>query len=246
MFGPILNVAGIIVGGILGLLKPKPISESSQGFIKAALGLATVVCGLRLTWTSLNGTLAQVLKQLGIVLVALILGKLTGQVLHLQKASNRLGKFARDQMAAVKPGSPNLFTDGFYICTALFCAAPLGLLGAVCGGLTIHEGSPGFFYPLAIKAAMDGLAVMSFVSIFGWGVLLSAVPVLLLQGTVCLLCLRFLQPLLQPHHLIDPVNATIGLLIFCVALLIFEIKKVEVTDYLPSLVLAPLLAWWWL
>jgi uncharacterized membrane protein YqgA involved in biofilm formation len=37
------------------------------------------------------------------------------------------------------------------------------------------------------------------------------------------------------------VNATGGLLIFCVALLIFEVRKVPVTDYLPSLFFAPLL-----
>ena len=38
-------------------------------------------------------------------------------------------------------------------------------------------------------------------------------------------------------------NATGGLLIFCVSLLIFEIRKVPVTDYLPSLIFAPLLTW---
>jgi uncharacterized membrane protein YqgA involved in biofilm formation len=30
----------------------------------------------------------------------------------------------------------------------------------------------------------------------------------------------------------------------CVSLLIFDIRKIELTDYLPSLVFAPLLAWW--
>jgi uncharacterized membrane protein YqgA involved in biofilm formation len=45
---------------------------------------------------------------------------------------------------------------------------------------------------------------------------------------------------------VDPVNATAGLLIFCVALIIFEVRKIEVTAYLPSLVFAPLLTWWWL
>jgi len=37
-----------------------------------------------------------------------------------------------------------------------------------------------------------------------------------------------------------------GLLIFSVALLILEVRRVEVADYLPSLFFAPLLAWlWW-
>jgi len=35
------------------------------------------------------------------------------------------------------------------------------------------------------------------------------------------------------------------LLIFCVALIVLEIKKIALADYLPSLLVAPLLAWLW-
>jgi uncharacterized membrane protein YqgA involved in biofilm formation len=243
--GTILNVAGIVAGGVAGSLKKKPLATSSQLFFKATLGIATVFFGLRLTWISLSGPLLQILKQLGVVLVAMVLGRLTGRLLRLQKNSNRLGQFARERMAAIKPGEAGRFMDGFKVCAVLFCAAPLAMLGSVCEGLTWDgTGSLGYYYPLAIKAVMDGLAAMSFVSLFGWGSVWSAVPVLVFQGTVTLLCLRFLQPLLQTHHLIDPLNAAAGLLIFSVALLIFEIKRIEVTDYLPSLAYAPLLAWW--
>jgi uncharacterized membrane protein YqgA involved in biofilm formation len=38
--------------------------------------------------------------------------------------------------------------------------------------------------------------------------------------------------------------ATDGLLTFCVALIVLQIKKVAVADYLPSLALAPLLTRW--
>jgi uncharacterized membrane protein YqgA involved in biofilm formation len=80
---------------------------------------------------------------------------------------------------------------------------------------------------------------------FGPGVMLAAVPVLVFQGSLTLICARVLQPWLQAHgNLTDSVNATAGLLVFCVALIIFELKKIEVTDYLPSLAYAPLLTWW--
>jgi hypothetical protein len=238
--GTLLNASGILIGGIAGLAKRKPLSAAHQNFLKVALGAFTVFYGLRLTWLSLdlNGTVLHILKQLGIVLLAMGAGRLAGRLLHLQRASNRLGRFARERIAAAKPDSPDRFTEGFRVCAILFCAAPLGILGA------IHDGLAGYFGPLAVKAVMDGLATMGFVAIFGWGVALAAVPVLVFQGTITLLCARFLQPWLQAHHLLDPVNATGGLLIFCVALIIFEIRKIELTDYLPSLVFAPLLAWW--
>jgi uncharacterized membrane protein YqgA involved in biofilm formation len=238
VLGTILNVAAIVAGGIAGLMIKKQPSAATQSFFKNALGILTVYFGLRLTWLSINGSFGQALKQLGIVLLSLSLGNLTGKLLHLQKASNRIGQLTRDRMASASPENPQRFSDGFTVCSLLFCAAPLGILGA------IHEGLlPDYFYPLAIKALMDGLATMSFAAMFGWGVVLSAVPVLVFQGTITLACAHSLAPFLQAHGLTDSVNATGGLLIFCVALLIFEIRKVPVTDYLPSLLFAPLLTW---
>ena len=240
MIGTYLNVAGILLGGMLGLASRKQLSAAHQHFFKVALGVLTIFFGLQLTWNSLNGSFLQILKQMAVLVLSLTLGKLVGRLLRLQKNSNRLGQFARDRMTRVKPGDAGSFTAGFSVCAALFCAAPIGILGA------IHDGLSGYFAPLAVKAVMDGLAAMSFVAIFGGGVLLSAVPVLVLQGTISLACGRFLLPVLAHHNLVDSVNATGGLLIFCVALIIFEIRKIEVTDYLPSLIFAPLLTWWWL
>ncbi len=91
---------------------------------------------------------------------------------------------------------------------------------------------------------MDGLGTLGFTLLFGWGVMLAALPVLAFQGTITLVCAQYLRPFLEAHGLVDSVNAVGGLLVFCVALLIFELKKLELADYLPSLVFAPLLTGW--
>ena len=222
-------------------------SGENQTFFKAGLGLATIIFGLRLTVVSLHGSVKQILGQIGLVILAMILGKLTGRLLHLQKLSNRLGKFARERISAMPPGQRGSPADGVNVCAALFCAAPLGIIGAISESL---GGGP---LPLLVKAAMDGLAAFGFVAMFGWTVALSSLPVLAFQGSIALLVLQFAQPYLAAHELIgvvngvavfDPVNATAGLLVFCVSLLIFEVKRVEVADYLPSLAWAPLLALW--
>jgi uncharacterized membrane protein YqgA involved in biofilm formation len=239
ILGTILNVAAIVLGGLAGLLIRKQPSAATQSFFKVALGALTVFFGLRLTVGNLSGSFGHVLKQIGIILLSLMLGNLLGKLLHLQKASNRIGNLTRDRMAHATPQNAARFTDGFVVCSLLFCAAPLGILGSIHSGL-----QPDYFFPLAIKAVMDGLATMSFAAMFGWGVLLSAVPVLIFQGTITLLCANSLAPFLQAHGLTESVNATGGLLIFCVSLLIFEVRKVPVTDYLPSLIVAPLLTSW--
>jgi uncharacterized protein len=239
MTGTYLNVAGILVGGIAGLARRQPLAPATESYFRTGLGVAMVVCGLQLTWVSLNGSLLGILRQLLIVILAMVLGKLAGRLMHLQGLSNQVGQRARQSIAAAKPGRPGSASVGFKTCAALFCAAPLGILGAIQEGIS----SPPYVYPLATKAVMDGLATMGFASLFGRGVLLSALPVLAFQGTITLLCERMVEPFLRLHHLVDPVNATGGLLVFCVALVLLGLKRIELADYLPSLVLAPLITW---
>jgi hypothetical protein len=237
MIGTALNVAGILIGGFAGLARRKPLSPANESFFKVALGAFTVFYGLRLTWISLNGSFVQILKQLLIAVLALMLGKATGRLLCLQKMSNRLGRQARERIAAIKPADPSQLSEGFKTCATLFCAAPLAILGSVQDGLS------GYYYPLAVKAVMDGLATMGFVLLFRWGVLFAALPVLVFQGTITLACAQFLKPFLETRSLIDSVNAVGGLLVFCVALVVLELKKIELADYLPSLAFGPLLTW---
>ena len=237
MIGTALNVAGILIGGIVGLTRQEQLSPARESYIKVALGAFTVFYGLRLTWLSLNGSLPQILKQLLIAVLALMLGKMTGRLLRLQTMSNRLGRDAREHIAASKPGDPHGLSEGFKTCAALYCAAPLAILGSV------QDGVSGYYYPLAVKAVIDGLATMGFIRLFGWGVMLAAVPVLAFQGTLTLVCALFVEPMLKTHGLIDSVTAAGGLLVFCVALVILELKRIELADYLPSLAFAPLLAW---
>jgi uncharacterized membrane protein YqgA involved in biofilm formation len=237
MIGTALNVAGILIGGLVGLTRRKPLSPVNESFLKVTLGVFTVFYGLRLTWISVNGTFLQISKQLLIAVLALVLGKMAGQLLHLQKMSNSLGRQARERMSASKPADPRQLSEGFKTCAALFCAAPLAVLGSVQDGLS------GYYSPLAVKAVIDGLATMSFISMFGWGVMFAALPVLVFQGTITLVCAQYFRPLLETHYLVDSVNAAGGLLVFSVALVILQLKRIELADYLPSLVFAPLLAW---
>jgi uncharacterized membrane protein YqgA involved in biofilm formation len=237
--GTLLNVAGILIGGMIGLLRRKPMSPPQESFFKVLLGAFTVYFGLRLTWINLSGSLLQVAKQIVIVILALILGKIAGRLLRFQKMSNRAGQLAREKISSASPDDPNRASHGFETCALLFCVAPLGILGA------IQDGLSGYFYPLALKGVMEGLATMGFVSVFGWGALLSALPVMALQGSIALGCARFIEPFLQSHGLINSVNATGGLLVFSVALVILDLKKIPLADYLPSLVVAPLLTWVW-
>jgi uncharacterized membrane protein YqgA involved in biofilm formation len=239
--GAILNAAGIVVGGVAGLIRTKPLRPATQAFLRTGLGVFTIYFGLRLTWLSVNGPFPLIVRQLAIALLAVLLGKWAGHLLRLQRASNRLGGFARSLIEKARSDDPHRVANGFNACAVLFCAAPLGFLGAVQEGLT----SPPYFYTLAVKAVMDGLAMLGFAKILGSGALLSALPVFALQAAVTLACNQHVEPFLRLRGLTDSVNAVGGLIVCTIGLVIFEVKKVELADFLPALALAPLLTWLW-
>ena len=121
--------------------------------------------------------------------------------------------------------------------TLLFCAAPLGILGAVVDGLQ------NFYYLLLLKAVMDGLAMMSFVRMFRWPVALAALPVFFFFNGLAWLVQRG-APWLELHGLAGSVGVAAGLISCIVTVVIFQVRRVELTNYLPALAVAPLLAHW--
>ena len=235
--GAFLNALGILTGALFGLVWRAPLPAHAQNFFRRALGAATVFAGLRLVWLHVNETFSACAKQMLLALLAVVLGNWTGRLLRLQKMSNHLGRFAGNLIKSPPSGPTRRPGDGFTACTILFCAAPLGLLGAVTDGLS------GDFYLLAVKAVMDALAMTGFVKMFGWSSSLAAFPVFLFLGVVTFVCQSYAKLLLDAHGLADSVNVAGGLIACFIALVIFEIRKVELANYLPGLALAPLLAW---
>jgi len=233
--GAFLNAIGILAGALFGLAQRAPPSARVQDFLRRALGAATAFFGLRLVWLNVNGTFWPCARQILIALLAIVLGNLAGKILSLQKISNRLGQFAGKLISSAQSNPPRKGAAGFNACAILFCAAPLGILGAVTDGLA------GDFCLLAVKAVMDALAMAGFVKIFGWPSALSAFPVYFFLGAVTLACQLYAGPFLDSHNLIYPVSTAAGLIACAVALVIFEVRKVELANFLPALAVAPLL-----
>ena len=238
LLGTLLNLAGILIGGVFTLARRRQLTPRTQLALKGLLGVATVFVGLSTTWRSLGDGVAGVAKSMTILVLALSAGRLTGKLLHLQAGLNKLGRHASEKFAKAIPGQPQPWSDGFIVCSLLFCVTPLAVIGPLLDGLGGH------WQTLAIKAVMDGLATMAFISVFGWSTMVSIVPVIALQGTVTMAA-KLLAPQVADSPLLQAFQGTAGMLVFCVSLIILELKKVELGDYLPSLAWAPFLAWVW-
>ena len=239
--GTILNAIGIIVGGMLGLLLSRQMTPATQIALKGMLGILVIYVGLSTTWASLGGGFGSVIKQLFIVILALTFGRITGRLLHIQKGLNRLGRYAKERFTRAATDQSNRWSEGFVTCTILYCVGPMAILGS------IQDGLDGRWQTLGVKALIDGLATMAFVGTFGWGAIAAVVPVVAYQGTITFAA-KTLAPFFHDSAnaaLLNSINATGGLLVFCIAMVILELKKFELADYLPSLAWAPLITWLW-
>lgn len=233
--GAFLNAAGILLGAIIGLALRKPISLRTQVFFRSAIGAFTVFFGLRLIYEHAGGGLLPVLKQILIGFVAVVVGFWVGKLLGFQKVSNRIGRTAANTIGAAQVRRSLRTADAFNACTILFCASPLGIIGAVTDGLS------NYFYLLAVKAVMDALAMASFMKLFRWPATLSAIPVFVFFSLISTLCRIYVVSFLDAHGLTNSVNVAAGMIACIVTVVIFEVRKVELANYLPALVIAPLL-----
>ena len=229
MTGTILNVAVIIIGGLLGLFFGQLLSEKSRETIIIGLGLFTIGISVNMFLKTHNSL---------IVLGGLLIGGLLGESLQIETRLNQLGgrleKLFNGKINT--PPSGNLFVRGFMTSSVLFCIGPLAILGA------IQDGLIGDYQLLAIKSVMDGFAAFALSSTLGVGVLFSAIIVFLYQGSFSLLAFQ-LQGVMSPL-MIDEMTATGGLLLIGLAISsLLEIKPIRVGNFLPSLVISPLIVY---
>jgi uncharacterized protein len=110
---------------------------------------------------------------------------------------------------------------------------PLTVIGS------LEDGLKGDYSLLALKSTLDFIAALTFASVLGWGVLLSAGTVLVVQGTLTLGA-NFLDAIVT-EPMISATTATGGVLIFGLGLGLLDLKEVRVANMLPALVFAPLL-----
>lgn len=231
MIGTLINFTTVIVGGILGLLIGRRLPERIKALVVSAIGLMTIVLGVSAAIHTENAL---------IPLVALVLGAIIGELIDIDKGINHLGDWLKQRFD--RAGSEQNFTTAFVIASLQFCVGPLTILGAINDGLT------GNYSLLAIKAVLDGFSAIIFASTFGVGVLFAGATVLIFQGGISLLA-GYIKPVLvsipnasmsaQPR--VIELSAVGGVILIGLALNILEVKRMKVANFLPALLLAPLI-----
>jgi len=228
MTGTAINVATVVAGGTLGTFLGERLPPRIRHIVMQGVGLVTLAVGMSMALSTKN-----FLLMLGSILIGGMLGEWWQLEEHLDKA----GKWLETQAARSPFLARGEFTKGFITASLVFCVGPMTILGS------IQDGLSGDYTLLAIKSVLDGFSSLAFAASMGMGVTFAAITVLLYQGILTLGASLF-QAILT-DAMITEMTATGGIIILGIGLLLLEIKRVRIANFLPALAIAPLLVALW-
>jgi uncharacterized membrane protein YqgA involved in biofilm formation len=256
MTGTLINIATVLIGGVMGMLFGSRLPERVRQTVIAGLGLFTAAIGIQMFLKTENAI---------VVLGSLLIGGLLGEWWRIEDGLRQFGAFLEKRFASSSvsadsfgkselqqeqieddPGLLNLpgassmhsrdnrFIRGFLTASLVFCVGPMAILGS------IQDGLSGDYRLLAIKSVLDGFAALAFASSLGVGVLFSTLIILAYQGGLSLLALQA-QALISAE-MMNEMTAVGGVLLLGIAISsLLEIKPIRVGNFLPALVIAPLI-----
>lgn len=221
MTGTIINAAAIFMAGLVGLMLRKGIPENMSRSIQDGLGLLVMVIGIQYAFKAEN---------LALVGISLALGAIIGEWGNWEGKLNNLGQLLQNKFGS---GEDSNFVKGFVTASLLFCIGAMAVIGALEDGLT------GNYQILLVKSMLDGIFSLIFAASMGVGVLFSAIPVLIYQGSISLAA-SFLKPLLT-DPMLNNITSLGGVLIAGLGLNLIGITRIRVANILPSIFILPII-----
>ncbi len=216
MLGTIVNCLTIIAGSVVGIGFKNKIPEKYNQTVMQTIGLAVILIGIK-------GALG--CDDLLIIIISLAIGSLIGEIIGIENHLEQLGKFLETKLSKSASG----FAAGFVTASLLYCVGSMAIVGA------LESGFSGNHDTLFAKATLDGIVSILLSSSMGIGVLFSAIPVLIYQGSITLLA-GLIKPMLTPA-IVSQMSAIGGLLIVGIGLNMIRDKKLKVGNMLPAIFL---------
>jgi uncharacterized membrane protein YqgA involved in biofilm formation len=222
LLGTVINAAAILICGLIGLLFRRALPKRLCETITQGLGLGVMVIGITMTLETEN---------IMMMLLSLLFGGIIGELINIEKQLKKIGDTLEQKM---KNSTSNV-SHGFVTASLLFCTGSMAIMGSLENGLT------GTISILLSKSLLDGIFSMILASTIGIGVVLSAIPVFLYQGSISLLA-GSVKSFLSPE-MISEMNAVGGVLIMAIGINMLKIKELKVGNLLPAIFMPILLIW---
>ncbi|MBT9140380.1 MAG: putative membrane protein YdfK [Dehalococcoidia bacterium] len=217
LLGTAVNGAAIVVGGVLGVLLGKHIPERIKQRVLQGVALSVLLIGIKMALETQN---------LLVVVFSIVIGGIVGELLGIDAWLRRIGEWLELQASQSGAGVANAFV----FATLLYGVGSMAVMGALESGLL------GRHQILYVKAILDGTTSVALAASMGIGVSLSAVPIVLYQGSIALVA-GLLQPFLGAN-VVGELSGVGGLLILAVGLNMLELQEIKVANFLPAFAVA--------
>ena len=234
MLGFVVNALAVVVGSVLGLTLKKFIKKEYCDSVIKVVGIGVIIIGIlgiieysgvitleNLKYNiSFNGTL--------LMIVSLAIGTFIGEILKIDQ------KFVNLSNNLEKKLNKGNISEGFLTASLLYCIGGMTILGSLNDVL----GDPETVY---IKSMLDGITSIILASSLGFGVMLSCISVLVIQGSLTLLfyLLGNSFDISSIQELINSVEIVGYAIVIAIGINFFlpEDKKIRVSNMLPALLI---------
>lgn len=213
MIGVFVNVVAIVSGGFVGLFLKRGLKETYQTILMQGIGLSVVVIGI-------NGAIQS--KNVLLLIFSLVLGGMFGTWIGIERRLHQFGEKVEARFSKSEGG----FAKGFVMASLLYCVGAMAIIGSIEAGVNQE------YETLFIKSVLDGVTAIIFTATLGYGVIFSAVSVLIYQGSIVVLG-QLASSILTETMTVE-MSAVGSVIILGIGLSLLEIKSIRVGDFLPS------------
>lgn len=224
LYGTVINGLTIIIGSVLGLFFTN-IQDRYKETVIHGVSLVVIIIGLQMALT---------VDKIIIVLISLLIGALIGELFNLEI---KINNFARRLTSHLQTKNNDDVAQAFITSTLIFAVGAMAIVGA------LDSGVRGDHEILITKAIIDGFTALVLTTTLGYGVIFSAISVILYQGSIALLATQIekIVPEYLLHGLITQITAVGGLLILAIGLNLLKVTNIRISNLLPALIVVCIL-----
>jgi len=214
--GALVNFILVIIGGSIGMLVKSGIPERIRDALMKGMALCVLYIGV-------TGLFEDNINPI-IIVLSLGLGAALGELCDLDKQINCFAGFIERKIS--KGAANATVAEGFVSATLLFCVGAMTVVGSIDSGIS------GDNTTLYSKSIIDCISASVLASSLGLGVVLSALPVLAIEGVLTLLA-AVVAPVLTTE-VIAHMSVIGSLLIIAISFNMLKITKIKVMNILPA------------